>query len=89
MAWPLIFISAGEASGELYGTQLIQAIRQIEPQASFFGLGGKRMEAAGLHRIVRAEDVAIMGITEVIRHMPRIYGGVFSAATTRQLGCRM
>jgi len=74
MAWPLIFISAGEASGELYGTQLIQAIRQIEPQASFFGLGGKRMEAAGLHRIVRAEDVAIMGITEVIRHMPRIYG---------------
>ena len=32
------------------------------------------MEAAGLHRIVRAEDVAIMGITEVIRHMPRIYG---------------
>ena len=71
---PLIFLSAGEASGEYYGTQLIQAIQEVAPEASFFGLGGKRMEAAGLHRIVRAEDVAIMGITEVIRHMPRIYG---------------
>jgi len=73
MASPLIFLSAGEASGEHYGTQLIEAIRAEEPGASFFGLGGKRMEAAGLRRIVRAEDVAIMGITEVIRHMPRIY----------------
>jgi lipid-A-disaccharide synthase len=71
---PIFFLSAGEASGEHYGTQLIQAIRKIEPEASFFGLGGKRMEAAGLHRIVRAEDVAIMGITEVVRHMPRVYG---------------
>jgi lipid-A-disaccharide synthase len=74
MASPLIFISAGEASGEHYGTQLIEAIRKLDPGATFFGLGGKRMEAAGLFRIVRAEDVAIMGITEVIRHMPRIYG---------------
>jgi lipid-A-disaccharide synthase len=68
------FLSAGEASGEHYGTQLIEAIRNLDPGATFFGLGGKRMEAAGLRRIVRAEDVAIMGITEVIRHMPRIYG---------------
>ena len=42
--------------------------------ASFFGLGGKEMETSGLDRIVRAEDVAHMGITEVLRHMPRIYG---------------
>jgi lipid-A-disaccharide synthase len=70
---PRIFLSAGEASGEHYGTQLIQAIRKLAPEAEFFGLGGERMEAAGLHRIVRAEDVAVMGITEVVRHMPRIY----------------
>jgi lipid-A-disaccharide synthase len=43
------------------------------PQLASFGLGGKEMEAAGLDRIVRAEDVAHMGITEVIRHMPRVY----------------
>src|SRR4051795_7641980 len=39
----------------------------------FFGLGGREMEEAGLDRIVRAEDVAHMGITEVIRHAPRVY----------------
>jgi lipid-A-disaccharide synthase len=73
MASPLIFLSAGEASGEHYGAQLIHSIRKLAPEAAFFGLGGQRMEAAGLRRIVRAEDVAVMGITEVIRHMPRIY----------------
>jgi len=70
---PLIFLSAGEASGEHYGTQLLHSIRKLAPKAEFFGLGGQRMEAAGLRRVVRAEDVAIMGITEVVRHMPRIY----------------
>ncbi len=43
------------------------------PQLACFGLGGREMEAAGLDRIVRAEDVAHMGITEVIRHAPRVY----------------
>ena len=71
---PRIFLSAGEASGEHYGASLIHAIRELSPRATFFGLGGQRMEAAGLERIVRAEDVAVMGITEVVRHMPRIYG---------------
>jgi lipid-A-disaccharide synthase len=71
---PRIFLSAGEASGEHYGTLLIEAIRRLAPEATFFGLGGQRMEAAGLKRVVRAEDVAVMGITEVIRHMPHIYG---------------
>jgi lipid-A-disaccharide synthase len=70
---PKIFLSAGEASGEHYGTLLIPAMRRFEPAAEFFGLGGQRMEALGFRRIVRAEDVAVMGITEVIRHMPRIY----------------
>jgi lipid-A-disaccharide synthase len=69
-----LFLSAGEASGEHYGALLIRSIRKLAPEATFFGLGGLRMEAAGLERIVRAEDVAIMGITEVIRHMPHIYG---------------
>jgi lipid-A-disaccharide synthase len=69
-----IFISAGEASGEHYAVQLIPAIRKLAPDAEFFGLGGQRMEALGFRRIVRAEDVAVMGITEIIRHIPRIYG---------------
>jgi lipid-A-disaccharide synthase len=71
---PRIFLSAGEASGDHYGAQLIAELASRHPTATFFGLGGKEMEAAGLDRIVRAEDVAHMGITEVIRHAPRVYG---------------
>jgi lipid-A-disaccharide synthase len=70
---PKIFLSAGEASGEHYGTLLISALRQLDPDCDFFGLGGRRMEALGFRPIVRSEEVAVMGITEVVRHMPRIY----------------
>jgi len=73
-----IFISAGEASGEHYGALLIHALQgQLSATgetASFFGMGGERMVAAGLDRVVRSEDMAVMGITEVVRHLPRIYG---------------
>jgi lipid-A-disaccharide synthase len=74
---PNIFLSAGEASGEAYGALLISELKErcaragVQPR--FFGMGGERMEALGLERVVRSEDVAVMGITEVIRHMPRIY----------------
>ncbi len=71
---PRIFLSAGEASGDHYGAQLIAAIKEQLPAATFTGLGGLGMAARGQERVVRAEDVAHMGITEVIRHMPRIYG---------------
>ncbi|MGA2047329.1 MAG: lipid-A-disaccharide synthase [Terracidiphilus sp.] len=75
---PTIFISAGEASGEHYGSLLIDALKRqlaVNGQtASFFGMGGERMVTAGLDRVVRSEDMAVMGITEVIRHLPRIYG---------------
>ena len=39
-----------------------------------YGMGGERMQAAGLERIVRSEDMAVMGLTEVVLHLPRIYG---------------
>jgi lipid-A-disaccharide synthase len=71
---PTIFISAGEASGEHYGALLIEALRKQSPtELTFTGMGGPRMVSAGLDRIVRAEDVAVMGITEIVRHLPRIY----------------
>ncbi|MGB6826698.1 MAG: lipid-A-disaccharide synthase, partial [Terracidiphilus sp.] len=71
---PTIFISAGEASGELYGAQLASLLRQVLPQAELIGMGGERMRAAGVECIVRAEDMAVMGFTEVVEHLPRIYG---------------
>jgi lipid-A-disaccharide synthase len=74
---PGIFISAGEASGEAYGALLIEELRRQlaarGERAEFWGMGGPRMVAAGLDRVVRAEDMAVMGITEVVRHLPRIY----------------
>jgi lipid-A-disaccharide synthase len=69
-----IFLSAGEASGDHYGAQVIAELRGRVAGAEFFGLGGLEMESVGMDRAVRAEDVAHMGITEVIRHMPYIYG---------------
>lgn len=72
-AGPLIFLSAGEASGEHYGAALMEAIGRLAPGAQFFGLGGARMAGLGFRPIVRAEDVAHMGITEVVRHAPYIY----------------
>jgi lipid-A-disaccharide synthase len=71
---PLIFLSAGEASGERYGAALMEAIRRRLPEARFFGLGGAAMAGLGFRPVVRAEDVAHMGITEVVRHAPYIYG---------------
>lgn len=77
MSTPSIFLSAGEASGEHYGALLLSALQQklkaLGQEATFFGMGGERMAAAGLERVVRSEDVAVMGITEVIRHLPRVY----------------
>jgi lipid-A-disaccharide synthase len=75
---PTIFISAGEASGEHYGALLVDALRRrlaaAGETARFIGMGGQRMEEAGLERVVRSEDMAVMGLTEVVCHLPRIYG---------------
>jgi len=70
---PKIFLSAGEASGEHYGALLLSELKSRCPGATFFGMGGERMEALGCERVVKSEDVAVMGITEVIRHLPQIY----------------
>jgi lipid-A-disaccharide synthase len=74
---PTIFISAGEASGEHYGALLVAALQKRlaanGQTASFFGMGGPRMAAAGLQCVVRSEDMAVMGLTEVVRHLPRIW----------------
>ena len=69
-----ILISAGEASGDMYGAQLIEALRRRRRDAEIFGLGGQRMRAAGCETLVDAKDIAVVGITEILRHLPRIYG---------------
>ena len=96
-----ILISAGEASGEMYGAQLIEAVRRAyaetgpstvgsagssafagegaratlaDSSLQFFGAGGERMRAAGCEIIIDAKDLAVVGITEILSHLPKICG---------------
>jgi lipid-A-disaccharide synthase len=68
-----ILISAGEASSEMYGAELIAALRRRDPTLESFGVGGKRMRQAGCDTVVDAKDLAVVGITEILSHLPKIY----------------
>lgn len=68
-----ILISAGEASGEMYGAQLIEALRRRNPSAEFFGVGGPAMRAAGCETVADARDLSVVGISEILSHLPKIY----------------
>ncbi|HKD79800.1 MAG TPA: lipid-A-disaccharide synthase [Candidatus Angelobacter sp.] len=65
-------LSAGEASGDTYGAQLIAALSQQSPDAAFFGMGGEKMRAAGCELLVDAHEVAVVGLVEVVTHLPAI-----------------
>ena len=68
-----IFISAGEASGDLYGSLLIEALRERLGDAEFLGCGGDRMRAAGCRTLVDAKQVAMVGLVEVLPGLPRAW----------------
>jgi lipid-A-disaccharide synthase len=70
-------LSAGEASGDTYGAQLIDALGQLasssqQPAPTFFGMGGEKMQAAGCELLVHANEVAVVGLVEVLTHLPGI-----------------
>jgi lipid-A-disaccharide synthase len=65
-------IVTGEASGDLHGANLIRASREIDPGLSFFGVGGRRMAAEGCEILIAGEELAVMGLVEVIGHFPVI-----------------
>jgi lipid-A-disaccharide synthase len=69
-----IFISAGEASGDLYASRLVEVLKGRHPGAEFFGCAGPRMQAAGVRAVVDQRSLAVVGIIEVIPHIPRILG---------------
>src|ERR1700684_4202939 len=57
----------------MYGAQLIEALRRRDPHLNFFGVGGDRMRAAGCDAVVDAKDLSVVGITEILSHLPKIY----------------
>jgi lipid-A-disaccharide synthase len=67
-----LLISAGEASGDLHGARLLQALKRRRPDLSAFGMGGERLEQAGLQRIVASERLSVVGIVEVFEKLPAL-----------------
>lgn len=67
-----IALVAGEASGDLLGAHLIEAIKRHRPEARFFGIAGPRMQRAGCDAWWPAETLAVRGFVEVLRHYHRI-----------------
>jgi len=69
-----ILISAGEASGDRYAAGLARALARRVPDARFFGCTGMEMRAAGVETVVDSAALSVLGLAEVVRHIPRIYG---------------
>jgi lipid-A-disaccharide synthase len=69
-----IALVAGEASGDLLGSHLMVAIREIMPEVRFIGIGGSKMQAAGMQVLYPMEKLSVMGYWEVLRHYREIAG---------------
>ena len=67
---PRIFISAGEPSGDMHGAAVALALKQRYPGATLVGLGGDQMAAAGVRLLAHTRDLAVMGLFEVLKHLP-------------------
>jgi lipid-A-disaccharide synthase len=61
-------IVAGEASGDIYGADLVREVLKSTPGVDFFGIGGARMREAGATTLVDSSDMAVVGLVEVIKH---------------------
>ncbi len=67
-----VLIVAGEASADLHGARVLRELRGRRPDVRVFGVGGDAMRAEGLEAVVRAEDISVAGLTEVLFAIPRI-----------------
>ena len=63
------FIIAGEISGDIHGALLMDAMKQVDPSCEFLGIGGTRMESAGLSSLFPLDKMSVMGFIEVLKHL--------------------
>jgi len=66
-----LLLSAGEASGDMYAARLATALRE-RLDVQIFGMGGPQMRAAGVDVVMDYEEVAVVGITEILKHLPSL-----------------
>jgi lipid-A-disaccharide synthase len=66
-----LLVVAGEASGDLHGARLLSELRRRVPDLNVFGLGGDEMRAAGLQPVAHSSEISVVGITEVLKILPR------------------
>ncbi len=67
-----IFVIAGEASGDVLGARLMTALKNIVPDAAFTGIGGARMSEAGLNTLFPMQELAVMGLAEILPKILRL-----------------
>jgi lipid-A-disaccharide synthase len=67
-----VLLSAGEASGDRLGAGLAHALRRLRPDVDLLGMGGDEMAASGVRLVQHLSDVSVVGIVEVLRHLPAI-----------------
>lgn len=83
------FISAGEPSGDLHASELIAAIMHTDKSAEIAFLGGDLMAAAaGCEPVIHYREMAFMGFSEVLRHLPQIASNMKRAQSHRRLPSR-
>lgn len=69
-----VFVSAREVSGDLYAAGLVEALKAAWPRTAWFGSAGPRMRKAGVEPFQDGTRLSVVGLVEVLAHLPRIYG---------------
>jgi lipid-A-disaccharide synthase len=82
-----IMIIAGEISGDMHGARLVSAVKELMPDAAFFGIGGDQMRTAGVEILHDAKDMAVMGFAEVVGKLAffrRVFNEMLATARERK-----